>query len=131
MRSPLKSLISQNHDLFATVHWPEKAGLRLINRLDAAGMASDAEPIATRLAAEAKDPDQRVYLGARLASLRLSLHDPAGAIAALASTAPPPGTGVPGVMAARQLTYALAEAARGNGDTALGMLKTIGHRGCG
>ena len=121
-----KALVEQYHNLIAGVDWPENVGLRLINRLDAGGMAAEAEPIAAHLVASSQDPGKRSYLGARLASLRLTMHDPAGAIAALASTAPPAGAGAPGVMAARQLTYALAEAARGNGDTALGMLQTVG-----
>jgi hypothetical protein len=57
----------------------------------------------------------------------MMLDDPAGAIAALADTAPPAGmTLEPAMMEDRQLLYAHAEAARGNQDTALVMLGTMG-----
>ena len=57
----------------------------------------------------------------------MTLDDPAGAIAALAETAPPADAAIdPAMMEARQLLYAHAESERGNKDTALAMLSTLG-----
>ena len=53
------------------------------------------------------------------------MGDPAGAIAALSSTAGATEGADPGIMAARQLLYARAESERGNKDAALAMAQAI------
>ena len=78
------------------------------------------------VSAQSNDLARRPVLGARLASLRLTMNDPKGAIAALASTVPAADVTVdPAVMQTRQLLYARGEIARGNRDAALTMLGTL------
>lgn len=123
----LVALYDKNLDIVQAMTWPVPVGLRLVDRLSALGLQGRAEPVMAGLVARAVEPVGKVGLGARLAALRLDMNDPAGAIAALADTPPPPDA----VMAAstmenRQLLYAQAESSRGNKDAALAMFKTLG-----
>ncbi|MDR3535097.1 MAG: hypothetical protein P4L71_01230 [Acetobacteraceae bacterium] len=121
------AIYDKNIGLVQDVAWNEQVGTDLVDRLIGLGLQGRAEPIMTRLVAQSTDPIRRVVLGTRLSDLRMSTDDPSGAIAALADTAPPSGIALnPAVMEARQLLYAHAEAARGNTDSALGMLNTLG-----
>jgi hypothetical protein len=113
----------QNLDLVQSITGTGPVAANLLDHLMALGLQGRAEPIMVRLLAQSTDPAERGVLGARLASLRMTLDNPAGAIAALAETTPPASvTPDPEVMAARQLLYARAESERGNKDTALAML---------
>jgi hypothetical protein len=99
----------------------------LVDRLADLNLQGRAEPIMVNLLAQATDPVERARLGARLADLRMVLNNPAGAIAALADTAPPTNVAVdPKLAEARQLLYAHGEAERGNQDAALAMLRQLG-----
>jgi hypothetical protein len=121
------ALYDQNMDLVQNLSLTESVGTKLVDYLVGLGLQGRAEPIQARLVAQSTDPTSRVLLGARLSSLRMTLADPAGAIAALSDTAPPAGgTADPTVMEARQLLYARAESERGNKDVALGMLDVLG-----
>ncbi len=120
------SLYDQNQDLVQDINWTEKNGTSLVDRLIGLGLQGRAEPITARLVAQSNDLARRPVLGARLASLRLTMNDPKGAIAALASTVPAADVTVdPAVMQTRQLLYARGEIARGNRDAALTMLGTL------
>jgi hypothetical protein len=126
------ALYDQNIDLLRQAPWSDLAGTALVNRLVALDLPGRADPVLTRMIALATDPARRAVLGARLASVRLSANDPAGAIAALATTRPPAtavADATPGTADAeqtRQLLYARAEAQRGNIDTAITMLAGLG-----
>jgi hypothetical protein len=121
------ALYDQNADLVREISWTEQTGLGLVDRLIGLGLQGRAEPVMMRLVAQSSDPATRARLGARLSDLRMTLNDPAGAIAALADTAPPADTTLdPALSEARQLLYAHAESERGNTDTALAMLGTLG-----
>jgi hypothetical protein len=125
--SEFVALYDQNADLVRDISWTEQTGMGLVDRLIGLGLQGRAEPVMTRLVAQSTDPVERARLGARLADLRMTLNDPAGAIAALADTAPPAGMALdPAMMEARQLLYAHAESERGNKDAALAMLGTLG-----
>jgi hypothetical protein len=116
-------LYDENLDLVQDISWTEKAGTDLVERLATLNLQGRAEPIMARLVGRSTDPARRTVLGGRLASLRMTIDDPAGAIAALAATVPASDAGVdPDTMRARQLLYARAEAQRGNTDAALAML---------
>jgi hypothetical protein len=120
------ALYDKNLDLVKEMSWTVPLGLRLADHLGSLDLPGRAEPVMARLVAQSTDPAERALLGARLAMLRATLDDPAGAIDALAETAPPAGSGGdPAVMSARQMLYARAEAARGNTDTALTMLAAL------
>ena len=120
------ALYDQNLDLVQDIAWTEKTGTELVDRLVGLDLQARAEPIMVRLLAQSTDPVRRAVLGARLASLRMTINDPAGAIAALASTVPPADAAVdPAVMQARQLLYARGETGRGNKDRALSMLEGV------
>jgi hypothetical protein len=121
----LAALFDQNLDLIQKMSWTEPDATKVVDHLVALGLQARAEPIMARLVALSTDPARRVVLGARLASLRMTMGDPNGAIAALSDTAPPAGVGDPAVMAARQMMYARAEADRGNTDAALTMLQAL------
>jgi hypothetical protein len=119
-------LYDQNLDLVQDISWTEKAGTELVDRLVGLDLPGRAEPIMARLVAQSTDPVRRAVLGARLASLRLSINDPAGATDALAVTVPPPNAAVdPAMMQARQLLYARGASERGNKDAALSMLDSL------
>ncbi len=119
----LVALYDQNQDLVQGVAWDEHIGTKFVEQLIALGLQGRAEPIMAGLVARASNDGHRVLLGTRLASLRMTANDPAGAIAALADTVPPPGLPVdPPLAEARQLLYARAESERGNKDLALSML---------
>ena len=120
------AIYDQNLDLIQSLPWNGSDGTRLVDRLMALGLQGRAEPIMARMVDQSTDPVQRAFLGARLASLRLTVNDPGGAVSALSGTAPPEGSGDPATMAARQMLYARAEIARGNKDAALGMLQALG-----
>jgi hypothetical protein len=125
--SEFVALYDQNADLVRTMTWTEQSGLGLVDRLIGLGLQGRAEPILMRLVAQSADPAQRARLGARLADLRMTMDEPAAAIAALAETAPPAdATIAAATMEARQLLYAHAESERGNKDAALAMLGTLG-----
>lgn len=122
----LVSLYDKNLDVIQAMTWPQPVGLRLVDRLSALGLQGRAEPVMMALLAKATDPGVRPSLGARLAALRLDMTDPAGAIAALADSAPLPSTPVAAsTMENRQLLYAQAESSRGNKALALTMLKEL------
>jgi hypothetical protein len=120
------TLYDQNLDLVREISWSEKSGTDLVERLVGLNLQGRAEPIMGQLVARSTDPVRRTVLGARLASLRITMDDPAGAIAALASTVPLANAAAdPATMQVRQLLYARAEAQRGNRDAALAMLGGI------
>jgi len=120
------SLYDQNQDLVQDINWTEKNGTSLVDRLASLGLQGRADPVMARLVAQSNDLARRPVLGARLASLRLTMNDPKGAIAALASTVPTADVTVdPAVMQSRQLLYARSEIGRGNQDAALTMLGTL------
>ena len=118
------ALYDKNLDLLQTMDWTEAVATKLIDRLVDLGLQGRAEPVLVRLLAQASEPSRRVALGARLAALRMSMDDPAGAIAALSETAAPAGADAT-IMAQRQLLYARAESARGNKDVAIAMLNQL------
>ena len=121
------TLYDQNIDLLRQAPWSELAGTALVNRLVALDLPGRADPVLVQMIAMATDPGKRAVFGARLASVRLSANDPAGAVLALAQTKPPAeATLAPDVEQTRQLLYARAEAQRGNIDTAITMLTSIG-----
>jgi hypothetical protein len=125
--SEFVALYDQNADIVRDINWTEKAGTQLVDRLADLNLQGRAEPIMVNLLAQATDPVERARLGARLADLRMVLNNPAGAIAALADTAPPTNVAVdPKLAEARQLLYAHGEAERGNQDAALAMLRQLG-----
>jgi hypothetical protein len=120
------ALYDQNLDLVQDISWTEKAGTELVDRLVGLDLPGRAEPIMARLVAQSTDPVRRAVLGARLASVRMSINDPAGATDALASTVPPANAAVdPALMQARQLLYARGASERGNKDAALSMLDSL------
>ena len=124
--SDFVALYDQNQDLVQGMVWDERTGTKFVEHLIALGLQGRAEPIMLGLVARASDDGRRVLLGTRLASLRMTSNDPAGAIAALADTSPPPGLPVdPPLAEARQLLYARAESERGNKDVALSMLALL------
>lgn len=120
------ALYDQNQAFVQGVAWDEHIGTKFVEQLIALGLQGRAEPIMAGLVARASNDGHRVLLGMRLASLRMTSNDPAGAIAALADTVPPPGLPVdPPLVEARQLLYARAESERGNKDLALSMLASL------
>ena len=120
------ALYDQNRDLVDDIAWTEKSGSDLVDRLVGLDLQGRAEPVMSRLVAQSTDPVRRAALGGRLAALRMTMNDAAGAIAALSSTAPAAGVTLPvSVMQNRQLLYARGELGRGNTDTALGMLNAL------
>lgn len=120
------ALYDQNQELIQSMAWDERTGTRFVEQLITLGLQGRAEPIMAGLVARASDDGRRVLLGTRLASLRLTSNDAAGAIAALADTSPPPGLPVdPPLIQVRQLLYARAESERGNKDVALSMLASL------
>jgi len=120
------TIYDQNLDLVRDIAWTEKTGVDLVEHLVGLNLQGRAEPIMARLVTRCTDSVRRAALGARLASLRISLDDSAGAIAALSSTVPPAGAAAdPGTMRLRQLLYARAEAQRGNKDAALTLLNGL------
>ncbi|HET6307370.1 MAG TPA: hypothetical protein VFG12_09310, partial [Rhodopila sp.] len=125
-RPELIALFDHNADLVRDIAWDEPTGQRLVDRLTDLGLQARAEPVLQRLVAQSTDPANRARLGARLADLRMTLDNQAGAIAALADTAPPANAAAdPSVMETRQLLYAHAESQRGNTDRALTMLAAL------
>jgi hypothetical protein len=119
-------LYDRNQDLMQAITWTEPVGLKLVDRLTELNLQGRAEPVLVRLVQQTTDPAHRTALGARLASLRLTMNDPAGAIAALSATVPPQGAATdPALIETRQLLYARAESERGNKDTALTMLSAL------
>jgi hypothetical protein len=135
--SDFVALYDQNLDLMQGMGWTEPVATKLIDHLVGLGLQGRAEPVLARLLTQTTEPGRRAALGARLATLRMTLDDPAGAIAALSETAPPaggsaalsqtapPGGGDPVLMTMRQLMYARAESARGNKDAAIAMLNQL------
>jgi hypothetical protein len=123
------ALYDKNADLAAAMTWPESLGMKLVDRLVERGLQGRAAPVLARLEEAATDPPRRAVLGARLAALRLTLDDPAGALAALADSVPPVGAALntidPAVLRARQFLYARAEAGRGHADAALAMFAAL------
>ena len=123
----LVGLYDKNIETVQSMSWPERTGLRLVDCLIALGLPARAEPVLAKMVAQAADPGRRPFLGARLADVRLDMNDPAGAIAALAATAPAQGVSVDAsTVRDRQMLYAQAETRRGNTDAALSMLQNIG-----
>ena len=123
----LVALYDKNIETVQSMTWPEPIGLKLAGHLIQLGLPARAEPVLAKLVAQATSPDRRPFLGARLADVRLQLNDPAGAIAALAGTAPAAGGAMdPVTMRSRQMLYAQAEIERGNTEAAASMLQTIG-----
>ena len=120
------ALYDRNLDVIKDMPWSEAAGTRLVDHLAGLGLQGRAEPVMADLIARSTDPARRAALGARMASLRLTMNDPAGAIGALADTTPPAGAADQATMETRQLLYARAEAERGNKDAALAMLGALG-----
>ena len=121
------TLFDQNLDIVRDMQLTEPVGLQLVDRLDQLDMLGRAQPVMVRLVAQSTDPARRANLGARLASLRLTLNDATGAIAALSATVPPTNTPPePNLRETRELLYARAESQRGNDDVALSMLNTLG-----
>ena len=120
------ALYDQNQDLVRGMTWDDRTGTKFAEQLIALGLQGRAEPIMAGLVTRASDDGRRVLLGLRLASLRMTLNDPAGALGALADSVPPPGLPVdPPLVEARQLLYARAESERGNKDAALSMLASL------
>lgn len=120
------ALYDRNLDVIKDMPWSEAAGTRLVDHLAGLGLQGRAEPVMAGLIARSTDPARRAMLGVRMASLRLTMNDPAGAIGALSDTAPPAGAADGATMEARQLLYARAESERGNKDAALAMLGALG-----
>lgn len=122
----LAALYDKERELIQALPWDEASGIRFAERLASLGFQGRAEPILSGLVSRATDDGRRAFLGARLASLRMTMDDPSGTIAALADTAPPPGMPVDQPLAAaRQLLYARAESERGDKERALAMLASL------
>jgi hypothetical protein len=122
----LVTLYDRERDLIQGLAWDEPLGIRFAERLASLGLQSRAEPIMAGLVSRAGDDGRRAFLGARLASLRMTMDDPSGAIAALADTVPPSNIPVDASLSsARQLLYARAESERGDKDRALSMLASL------
>jgi hypothetical protein len=132
------ALYDENADLLRQSSLSEVASNALVNRLIALDLPGRADPVLTQMIAQSRDPARRALLGARLASVRLGIDDGAGALAALADTAPrqasvpsgPAGDGQPAPLSdeliqTRQILYARAEAQRGHADTAIAMLAAL------
>jgi hypothetical protein len=125
--SEFVALYDQNADIVRDINWSNKTGTKLVDRLMRLGLQGRAEPVMVNLLAQAADPAERARLGERLADLRMTLNDPAGAIASLADTAPPATVTIdPNLAEARQLLYAHGETERGDQDAALTMLRELG-----
>jgi hypothetical protein len=121
--SDFVALYDQNLDLIKTMAWTGPVAAKLVAHLIDLGLQGRAEPILMRMVANAGNPAERALLGTRLASLRMTMDNPDGAIGALSETAPKQADGFdPAVMETRQLLYARAESSRGNKDAALTML---------
>jgi hypothetical protein len=121
------ALYDQNTDLLREAPWSERAGTALVNRLVALDLPGRADPVLMQMIAQSADPMKKALLGARLASVRLTANNPAGALTALGDSSPTPSAQPmdPDITQTRQLLYARAEAERGNTDAAITMLTAL------
>jgi hypothetical protein len=118
------ALYDDNLDLLREGPWAGNALEKLADNLLALDLPARAMPILTRMLSEATDPARRAQIGAKLASVQLSTGSVEAAIATLTQSESP-GL-APELNERRQILLARAEAAHGDKDKAVAVLRDLG-----